>query len=390
MLQSSLVLLIAVLGHFCVDLMIGVWPVFKTIAEMDLAVAGLITAFCAFVGEGLQIFFGHLSDRGHSKSLMMGGLCAAAGCAFLAYTHHYGAFLVLYLLTCLGSGAFHPAAVGLVGNLSQGRKGLLITFFAAGGTLGMAFSQILFTTSYYRLDGHTSVLAIPIALLIVLIAFSHLPRPTSSQKHSLKDTLSLLNRRELKLLYVSQVCNQTVLWSFLFFLPDILTAREFDSWISLGGGHMIAILGGACMLVPAGYLADRFSCKVVILASSAIGALLLYTFLFASLLSNASLLILLFFLGAALSIVNPVTVAFGNQIAPQHPGKVSALLMGLVWCVSEGLGQGGGGLMTKLFTENAPERVLSVLGVFLIVGMAVASRLPRIVETQPEPVSIYE
>ena len=216
--KATIVLLIAVLGHFCVDLMIGVWPVFKTIVHMDLALAGLISAFCAFVGEGLQIFFGHLSDRGHSKKILMAGLCAAGGCAFLAYTEHYGAFICLYLLTCLGSGAFHPAAAGLVGNLSRERKGLLITLFAAGGTLGMAFSQILFTSAFYHLNGHTAVLVIPIVILVALISISTLPGGSQTQKHTLKDTLALLNRRELKLLYFSQVCNQTVLWSFLFLL----------------------------------------------------------------------------------------------------------------------------------------------------------------------------
>ena len=151
---------------------------------------------------------------------------------------------------------------------------------------------------------------------------------------------------------------------------------------------MVAILGGSCMLVPAGYLADRYSCKFVILASTAISALLLYAFLFAPLLSNAGLLALLFFLGATLSIVNAVSVAFGNQISPQHPAKVSALLMGLVWCVSEGIGQGGGGLLTKCFSEDAPARALSMLGGLLVIGMAVAMRLPKMVETEREPVKV--
>ncbi|MCE5316330.1 MAG: MFS transporter, partial [Parachlamydia sp.] len=381
--KTTMVLLIAVMGHFCVDLMIGVWPVFKTLVHMDLAVAGLISAVCAFVGEGLQVYFGHLSDKGHCKRLLIGGLAAVVGCAFLAYASHYAIYFCLFLLTCLGSGAFHPVAASLVGNLSATRKGLFLTLFAAGGTLGMAFSQILFTNAFFHLNGHTAVLALPMLCLILLITFTSLPKTASSQKHSLLGSLELLGQKELKLLYFSLVCNQTVLWSFLFFLPDILLEREYDSWIAFGGGHMVAVLGGTCMLVPAGYLADRFSCRIVILISIALSTVLLYALLFFPFLPNSFLLPLLFFLGATLSIVNGVSVAFGNQLVPDHPGKVSALLMGLVWCLSEGIGQGGGGLLTKLFDEDAPARAVAMLGSLQLVSLALAWRLPYLI-SQPE------
>lgn len=215
--RASIVLLIAVMGHFCVDLMIGIWPVFKTMARLDLAIAGMISALGAFIGEGLQIFFGHLSDRGHNKKLLMGGLVAAAGCAFLAYADHYLSYFCLFLLTCLGSGAFHPTGASLVGHFSGKRKGLFLTLFAAGGTLGIAFSQVLFTNAFFHLNGHTAVLALPIAALLIMIAFSAIPNTAQTHKTSLKATLELLNQKELKLLYFSLVCNQTVFWSFLFF-----------------------------------------------------------------------------------------------------------------------------------------------------------------------------
>ena len=57
------------------------------------------------------------------------------------------------------------------------------------------------------------------------------------------------------------------------------------------------------------------------------------------------LLTMLFFLGATLGAINPIALALGNRMAPHHPGAVSAFLMGMVWCVSEGLGQAGGGLL---------------------------------------------
>ena len=51
--------------------------------------------------------------------------------------------------------------------------------------------------------------------------------------------------------------------------------------------------------------------------------------------------------------------------------------MGLVWCVAEGLGQGGGGLLTKLFEEDAPAKALSIVGITFFFGLATAFKLPK-------------
>nr|MBA2728798.1 hypothetical protein [Parachlamydiaceae bacterium] len=58
-------------GHFSVDFMLGIWSVYKTIAGLDLALCGLIVGLCAFIGEGLQAYFGTLSDRGYRTQLIV-------------------------------------------------------------------------------------------------------------------------------------------------------------------------------------------------------------------------------------------------------------------------------------------------------------------------------
>jgi FSR family fosmidomycin resistance protein-like MFS transporter len=229
-------------------------------------------------------------------------------------------------------------------------------------------------------------LALPIVLLVIAIGFASLPISKTEQSHGFKDVLKLLQRKDLMLLYLSQVCHQAVFWGMLFFLPDVLMSRDYDSWIALGGGHMLCILGAACMLVPGGYLADRFSYRTVMLAAMGSGLLFIYAFLFLPQLSPAPLLILLFCLGAALGIVNPLSVAFGNRLLPGHSGAVSALLMGLVWCVSEGIGQGGGGLLTKFFEEDGPVMALTLMGSLLLGGIVLAFQLPK--ENDPALVEV--
>ena len=369
-------------AHFAVDTMIGFWAVYKTMAKLDLAVAGLIAGSCAFIGEGLQIFFGSLSDRGFRKMLIIGGLTATIGSSLLAYADNYALLSLMFLCTCIGSGAFHPSAASLMGDLAPHRKSLLITFFASGGAFGLAFSQIVFSNSFYLFEGHTSLLAIPILLLsatMIIIGLKD-PRVTTEEntvrKFSFSTMGNLFKQRDLLYIYLSQVFNAILFWGFIFLLPDILASREYSSWVSLGGGHLFMILGGAFMMVPAGYLADRFSSKSVVICSSTLSLILLYTFLFLPTLDDMYILPLLFALGASLGLINPVNVALGNKIVPNNPGLISAFLMGMVWCVAEAIGQCGGGLLTKLFDSDAPARATGILGVALFAGLAVAFRFP--------------
>lgn len=369
------------LSHFCVDVMIGFWPIYKTMANLDLAYAGLISAGCALAGEGMQLVFGSLSDRGYRKYLIMGGLLFTASSSLLAYTQNYALLSLFFFFTCLGSGAFHPSAASLVGKLSPSRKGFFITLFASGGALGLAFSQLIFSNSLYFFEGRLVLFALPIIALTLWIFVTPLGGITETPKRPEKwvdfDKIKeFFSRRDLSLLYISQVCNQSLFWGFIFLLPDVLTTRGYESWVSFGLGHLCFIIGGAVMMVPAGYLADKYSSKSVIFAATMISFILFYTFLYFPFLPIPVLLSLLFILGASLGVVNPVSVALGNRLAADNPGLVSAFLMGLVWCVSEGIGQAGGGFLTKFFIDDAPAKALAVLGIIFFVALLTIIRLP--------------
>jgi FSR family fosmidomycin resistance protein-like MFS transporter len=56
-------LLALVGGHFAVDCCTGIWPVFKTLAHLDIVRAGLIATAGSMAGNGLQVAFGLLADR---------------------------------------------------------------------------------------------------------------------------------------------------------------------------------------------------------------------------------------------------------------------------------------------------------------------------------------
>jgi FSR family fosmidomycin resistance protein-like MFS transporter len=375
------VLILLWIVHFFVDTMLGIWPVYKSMAQLDLVTAGLIVAVGAFIGEGSQLIFGSFSDKGYRKLLIMVGLLATTASAFLSYSNSYVVLFCLYLLTCLGSGCFHPAAAGLVSSLVPNRRGLLMTLFASGGSLGLASGQLIFTQTYTFFEGHTFLLALPAVALAIVLLFYRFPQiqqvPGISYKVKLSDCLGFFKKPALRTLYFSQVANQSIMWGTIFILPDALKTLGHVEWICYGGGHLFFILGGACMMVPGGYLADAYSARKVMLYAGIISCAAFYFVLFSGGISETIVLIALFVLGAFIALINPIGISLGTRLEPNHPGAISAFLMGLVWCVSEALGPGGVGLMSGWFSDYAAVKALAVLGSLFLVQIYATICLPK-------------
>lgn len=383
--RSKIVIALILLctGHFFLDFMLGIWPVYKMMMQFDLAKAGLIVAVGAFIGEGSQLIFGTLSDKGYRKHLILFGITAAASSAFLAFSKDYTLLFGLYLATCLGSGAFHPTAAGLVNSLVPAKRGLFMSIFAAAGSLGLASSQLIFSYTFEKMDGNTAVLIIPSVCLVLGCLFYTFPRLKQQEgaghgKVSLKDFVTFFKRDDLRCLYISQVANQTLLWGMIFMLPNVLHTLGHLEWVCFGGGHMCLILGCACMVIPAGYLADRYSARSVMIYATWIAGISFYLILMSGGFSMFLVLPLLFILGASMGLVNPIAVSLGNRLVPEKPGTISAFLMGLVWCVSEAMGPGGAGWLSTFFTDYAPVKAMAVLGCFFWLGIYATYRLPKI------------
>lgn len=376
-------LLLVWLGHFLVDFMIGVWAVYKTLSSFDLAIAGLMAAVCALAGEGGQLVFGGLADNGERKRLIAIGILLTGASAFFPFTNSYLFSFCLLLTTCIGSGAFHPSAVSLVGSLTNERKGLYISIFASGGALGMALSQAIFFEVSQETN-HALFLFLPQIFLVGTLFFlGYFKKEPLLLKGLSRPHLSFslfreyFKNRSLRTLYILQVCNQTLCWGMIFLLPDVLKERGYQDWLAFGGGHMVFILGSAFTMIPSGYFADKFSARKVILVASSLGMCFFFAFLSFPELSDMKLLTILFFTGSFLGIIQPLAVALGNELGKENPGLVSAFTMGMVWCISEPIGLGASGLLTKLFSEDAPAKALMIFGAAFPFLIQAAKELPK-------------
>lgn len=379
-------LILMCLGHFCVDFMLGIWPVFKTMVGLDLAVAGLIAASCVIFSEGLQAYFGGLSDRGFQRRLLFIGISLSASATFFSYTESYAAFLIFFFGTCLGSSAFHPTAASIISSLQGKNPSTFMGIFTASGMLGLGVSQLIFAWTHQALGGHTPVLAIP-SLVLATFTFFYIkgkmaPSKSAGPTHSFALFIRFLKIKGLRALYLSMLGNQIVLWSMVFLLPDFLKERGFAPWIALGGGHLFLMIGATLGPPLFGYLADRISTRSVIILSSLCTPLFFYLLLLPFQISEELLFSLLFLLGAVLGSVPPLIWAWGGRLVPQHRGVISAFLMGFVWIVSESLGLGLSGVIASLFSEAQAMSALACMGCIQLLCCFANFQIPKNSEKQ--------
>ncbi len=376
-LGRSLLLLWA--SHLLLDFFTGIWPIYKTIAGIDLAKAGLIAGLAGFFGEILQLFFGYFSDRGLRKVVTMLGLALSSCVLWITFTDDMLVSFFILLMLMIGSGSYHPAAVGYAGLLSPERKGRNILLFASGGALGLAISQLAFTKTLQLFGGNAVILFVPMIILLLVMAFYPIEEQKNNQKLSLQEFFRPLMRskRSLFLLYLTQVCNFSMLTAFMFLLPDLMLSKGCHSWLSMGGGHLCFVIGGALLMVPAGYLSDRFGPKPVLLTILFLALVFFYSFLSLREFSLWKTVFFLLTIGGFMGTVTPVLVSWGNKLVPESPSTVSALMMGFAWCLAN-LGPTWAGLLAKSVKTTEPiAMTLSILGSLIVFGFFLILFMPE-------------
>ncbi|NDE82807.1 MAG: MFS transporter [Chlamydiia bacterium] len=321
-------LLVLWFSHIIIDFCTGIWPIYKTIAGIDLAKAGLIAGISGFIGEILQLGFGYFCDRGHRKKILILGMILASSILWITFTATISSSFWILLLLMLGSGSFHPAGMGYAGLLSQEHKGKTILLFASGGALGLGISQIVFTKIINASNGHALILLIPVCVMLIVLAFHKFPTINSASGPNPavdRSNRFLKEWKPLSLLYLIQIFTYIVGFSLLFLLPDLMMGKTTNQWFVMGGAHLCFILGSACALPGVGFLCDRFGQKKIL----------------------------------------PYFVAGAFILVPDKPSTVSALLMGCAWCFTS-FGPTCAGFLCQRFEEHAVTQALSWMGLLLI------------------------
>jgi FSR family fosmidomycin resistance protein-like MFS transporter len=266
------------------------------------------------------------------------------------------------MTTQIGSAAFHPSATGTAGMLSRKRTGFMIAVFLAGGFLGYSLSQVLFSTLYRVTPALTASIAlVPLGIAgAIAVGLRAAPQPHRARRSAVP-LRSVLPR--LAPLFAVQTLASTTNVALVFLLPDLLLSRRAASWIVEGGGHFALVAGNCLSLVPAGHASDRWGARRVLLVANAAAFVLFVTLLARPGASSLDLAIVTA-VGAFNGMNGVVAISEGNRLLPGQASGVSALLMGMPWCVAA-LGPVVAGLLADPSRGGTPAGALAYFAMLM-------------------------
>ncbi|MCG3178413.1 MAG: hypothetical protein BIFFINMI_00740 [Phycisphaerae bacterium] len=382
------------MAHFLVDCFGGIWPLFKYLAGLDLVKAGIIASITTMVGSLIQPLFGIYADRGHRRGLVIWGSLltfpgvmlglVALHMADLGDAAGYGLLFVVMLLVRVGQGMFHPAGAGLAGNLMPTRRSAAVAAFIAAGGFGFALSEWLFGFTWQLAGQHTEWLLLPGAGMLWLIVAWCRPRGQPADRRvTLGESVAgvVAMGRPVLLLFAMLALMASLNYALIFLMPEFLDLRGYPTWMIRGGGHLLLIAGSVLVMVPAGFLADRFGRRRMLLVTLGLSLVTYYALVASPSLSLAAFVPLMLLTGACIGTANPLGVAFGQHLAPANSSMVSAVLMGLAWAVGS-VGQTVAGALAER-PSLGPVGALMWAGVTIAAALLLTLLLPTGRDAQP-------
>jgi FSR family fosmidomycin resistance protein-like MFS transporter len=389
-----------VVAHVLADFMgMSVWPVYKTLAGLDVAKAGWIATVVAMSGTALQPLFGSIADRFGARRIILLGALLTSFSLLLGPLADYqatlnrllptlfglsGFYLVVFIILAagrLGQDMFHPAGAGLAGSFSMQRGSMFLAIFIAVGGIGFGLSQIAFRTAYNNIGHHTEILLIPAAILWVFVwVWCRPAEALHAERISVIASLRALRpvAGQILALFLILAISSGVLSGLFFLMPEFANEKGYPAWIGQGGAFGLLIFGATVFMVPMGHLADRIGRRRTLIAITILSAISYHAIVRLTLPVPAFVLLCIVG-GAFLGTVNPLGVAFGQRIAPRkNVSIVSAILMGWAWCVASTVPSIAGELYQRL--GNNASKTLMLLGFANVAMVLLGFLLPKVAD----------
>jgi MFS transporter, FSR family, fosmidomycin resistance protein len=405
MTKSTKTLISLALAHTLLECFSGVWPIYKHLAQLDLTTAGLLMAITSFSASMLQPVFGHYADRGYARAMVVGGtaltglmmLLGPIGMLMPVYgpVLTYTLFAILMMAARMGHSMFHPAGACLASEAIVGRRSAGLGAFVALGWIGVGCSQFVFSLAYLNADGHSELLLLPGALLMlwILIWCKPLPtagesRPRVSLRRKFSETWSV--RREVGVLFLILLMTSASGAALMFMFPELLEHMGYSGWV-LNGGAMAFMLGGTAFgVMVGGIIADRVGMHRAMIVSLAVCCVAFNGFLLLPHLSDTAFLFVCLVTGILIGACQPLPIALSQSVMPENASMISGIIMGWTWAFA-GLAPLVVASMVTRFHFSIPG-ALSVMGLLNVLAVACAICVPlrKRAPVTIQPVTINE
>jgi len=336
-LQRSRLALVT-LGHFLNDsygsFFTPILPLLIEKLSLSLTAASGLASIPSITAAIFQPLYGMASDRIRGRLFILLGPFLSVICmGLIGVVPNAWLLGLLLLLAGLGSAAFHPQAVAAAGTVSGMRKGLGISVFTFGGSLGFAVGPlaIIGAVRFWGLDRSYYVTLPGLLCVLVMLLSLHVPTGKTDRAR----TASLVEafegaQRPMALLFAITVMREFTRLAVATFLPIVL-AMQGRSLLAGGVTLSLFSLAGALGGMVGGVLSDTWGRKSIIAVSGLLCVPLLYgVFHTDGLLALGCLMLA----AGTLSGANSVIIALAQELVPTRAGTASSVVMGLGWGVA--------------------------------------------------------
>lgn len=375
---SALLVVVHATNDAFAGMLSALLPTLQVRFGLSETLLALFVATLSFSSSVTQPLFGVLADRwGRRRTAALGVMTSSSLLSLMAVAASPWLLFLLLLVGGFGSAAFHPAGTGIARSIGGRRKGLVMSVFSAGGTVGVAVGPLII--GWLLMTGNLALsplLMIPGVLGgLALIAFvPPQPRPPGASVAPLLD-LSLL-RGPVGLLSLSGILRAVSFVTFMNAMPLYLVARHGlapDSPVlfsTLTTFSVAAALGG----IVAGAL-ERRAPRSLLIVASMLASLVPFGLLFALAPGTAGYFLAVVAAGALVNAGLPLMVVAAQDLAPHAMGAASGLLMGFTWGTAGLLYVGVGALQEGLGLWPAMTLAYALLIPAGVLALAVIRRL---------------
>ncbi len=366
-------LLTLMLGHFTVDMYVGLLPVlYPLLTErftLDLKTVGLVSLAYSGMASLAQPFFGWVADRYGTRFIGAALIWTAALFATIGFAPTFPTLVVLAGLAGLGSGAYHPlGAVNASAVIPEGQRNTAMSVYVTGGTVGVASGPLVgaLLFSLFGVRG-TALMALPglsiAAWLLWEMRSIALRRPQRKRGepaavHAAVPLLPLLAT-------IGVMMSRS--WTMIgiqAFVPTWYRQLGYDASF-YGPLATTLILASALGTIGSGTLADRFGRRAVVVGSLVLTAPAIL--LFAQFTGPIAFVTgaLVGFLAAS---TGPLMLVMAQQLMVGRQGVASGLILGLGF-ITGAVGVPAMGALADAFGIPAAMRIQALVAV-LTIGFA--------------------
>jgi MFS transporter, FSR family, fosmidomycin resistance protein len=328
-------LLTLMLGHFTVDMYVGVLPVLYPILtgrySLDLKTVGLISLAYSGMASLAQPLFGWIADKYGTRYIGFALSWTALNFALIGFAPNFPVLLILAALAGIGSGAYHPlGSLNASAVIPERSRNMAMSAYVSGGTFGVASGPLIGAVLFYFFGTRgTALMVIPgvtIAIWMLFemrrIALRRAPARAAGSPRRELPSVPIVPMLAVMGMMMSRAWTMS---SIQAFVPTWYKSMGYGAGF-YGPLATVIVLASAFGAIGTGSFADRYGRRAVIFTSLVltVPAILLFVQFTGPIAFVTGALV-----GFLAASTGPLMLVMAQQLMVGRAGLASGLILGI-------------------------------------------------------------